>query len=186
MTRGLLNVAREGKTVVLCLDEAQAMPIETLEALRLLSNLETEKRKLLQVVLFGQPELDQKLEGISVRQLKQRVTFHYRLEALGPDEVDLYITHRLRVAGYRENRLFTRSATRLVQRWSNGVPRLVNIIAHKALMLAYGEGVQEVLPAHVRLAAADTPAAQRRRPWHWLGFAMLLVSAGSLGWVLLS
>jgi len=186
MTRGLLNFAREGKTVVLCLDEAQAMPIETLEALRLLSNLETEKRKLLQVVLFGQPELDQKLEGISVRQLKQRVTFHYRLEALGPDEVDLYITHRLRVAGYRESRLFTRSATRLVQRRSNGVPRLVNIIAHKALMLAYGEGVQEVLPAHVRLAAADTPAAQRRGPWHWLGFAMLLVSAGSLGWMLLS
>jgi MSHA biogenesis protein MshM len=172
--------------VVLCLDEAQAMPIETLEALRLLTNLETEKRKLLQVVLFGQPELDEKLEGESVRQLKQRVTFHYRLEGLGPDEVDRYIMHRLRVAGYRENRLFTRSATRLVQRWSNGVPRLVNIIAHKSLMLAYGEGVQQVLPAHVRLAAADTPAAQRRSPWRWLGFAMLLVSAGSLGWILLS
>ena len=85
-----------------------------------------------------------------------------------------------------ESRLFTRSATRLVQRWSNGVPRLVNIIAHKSLMLAYGEGVQEVLPAHVRLAAADTPAAQRRGPWRWLGFAMLLVSASSLGWMLLS
>jgi MSHA biogenesis protein MshM len=186
LTRGLLNFARQGKTVVLCLDEAQAMPRETLEALRLLTNLETEKRKLLQVVLFGQPELDQKLEGASVRQLKQRITFHYRLAVLGADEVDHYITHRLRVAGYRENRLFTRSATRLVHRWSDGVPRLVNIIAHKALLLAYGEGVQQVLPAHVRRAASDTPAAQRPRPWWWLGFATLLVSAGSLGWMLLS
>jgi len=186
LTRGLLNFARQGKTVVLCLDEAQAMPIETLEALRLLTNLETEKRKLLQVVLFGQPELDQKLEGESVRQLKQRITFHYRLTVLGQEEVDRYITHRLRVAGCRETRLFTRSATRLVHRWSDGVPRLINIIAHKALLLAYGEGVQQVLPAHVRRAAADTPAAQQRRPWWWLGFAMLLVTAGSLGWMLLT
>jgi len=121
-----------------------------------------------------------------VRQLKQRITFHYRLEVLGADEVDRYITHRLRVAGCRENRLFTRSAARLVHRWSNGVPRLVNIIAHKALLLAYGEGVQQVLPAHVRRAAADTPAAQRYRPWWWFGFAMLLASVGSLGWMLLS
>ena len=124
LTRGLLNFARQGKTVVLCLDEAQAMPIETLEALRLLTNLETEKRKLLQVVLFGQPELDQKLEGESVRQLRQRITFQYRLTALGRDEVDQYLAHRLRVAGYRGNRLFTRPAARLVHRWSGGVPRL--------------------------------------------------------------
>jgi MSHA biogenesis protein MshM len=186
LTRGLLNFARQGKTVVLCLDEAQAMPIETLEALRLLTNLETEKRKLIQVVLFGQPELDQKLEGESVRQLRQRITFQYRLTALGRDEVEQYLAHRLRVAGYRGNRLFTRPAGRLVHRWSDGVPRLVNIIAHKAMMLAYGEGSQQVLPLHVRQAAADTPAAHRRRPWWWLGFAMLLLSVGSLGWVMLS
>ena len=186
LTRGLLNFARQGKTVVLCLDEAQAMPVETLEALRLLTNLETEKRKLIQVVLFGQPELDQKLEGASVRQLRQRITFQYRLTALRRDEVDQYLAHRLRVAGYRGNRLFTRPAARLVHRWSDGVPRLVNIIAHKAMMLAYGEGTQQVLPLHVRQAAADTPAAQRRRPWWWLGFAMLMLSVGSLGWFLLS
>ncbi len=185
LTRGLLNFARQGKTVVLCLDEAQAMPIETLEALRLLTNLETEKRKLIQVVLFGQPELDQKLEGESVRQLRQRITFQYRLTALERGEVDQYIAHRLRVAGYRGNRMFTRPAARLVHRWSGGVPRLINIIAHKAMMLAYGEGSQQVLPLHVRQAAADTPAARRRRPWWWLGFAMLLLSVGSLGWMML-
>jgi MSHA biogenesis protein MshM len=186
LTRGLLNFARQNKTVVLCLDEAQAMPIETLEALRLLTNLETEKRKLIQVVLFGQPELDQKLEGESVRQLRQRITFQYRLTALGSDEVDQYLSHRLRVAGYRGNRLFTRPASRLLHRWSDGVPRLVNIIAHKAMMLAYGEGAQQVLPLHVRKAAADTPAARPRRPWWWLGFAMLVLSAGSLGFLVLT
>ncbi len=187
LTRGLLNFARQGKTVVLCLDEAQAMPIETLEALRLLTNLETEKRKLIQVVLFGQPELDQKLEHKSVRQLRQRITFQYRLTVLARDEVDQYLAHRLRVAGYRGNRLFDRTAARLVHRRSGGVPRLVNIIAHKAMMLAYGEGLQQVLPQHVRQASADTPAAHRQRPWWWLGFAaMLLLSACSLGWVMLS
>jgi MSHA biogenesis protein MshM len=186
LSRGLLNFARQGKTVVLCLDEAQAMPIETLEALRLLTNLETEKRKLLQVVLFGQPELDQKLEGESVRQLKQRITFQYRLTALRPDEVDQYLAYRLRVAGFRGDRLFARSAARLVHHWSGGVPRLINVIAHKAMLLAFGEGAQLVRPAHVRQAVADTPAAQLPRPWRWFGFALLLLSAGSIGWVLLS
>ncbi len=186
ITRALLNFARQGKTVVLCLDEAQAMPVETLEALRLLTNLETEKRKLLQVVLFGQPELDHKLEHQSIRQLRQRITFQYRLTALGRDETDQYLSHRLRVAGYRGSRLFSRQAARLVHRFTGGVPRLINIVAHKALLLAYGEGVQEALPLHVRKAAADTPVPGRRRPWWWLGFAMVLVSAGSVGWIVLA
>jgi MSHA biogenesis protein MshM len=186
ITRALLNYARLGKTVVLCLDEAQAMPVETLEALRLLTNLETEKRKLLQVVLFGQPELDQKLEHQSIRQLRQRITFQYRLKALGRDETDRYLSHRLRVAGYRGNRLFSKSAVRFVHRFTGGVPRLINIVAHKAMLLSYGAGVQEVVPAHVRKAASDTPFQQRRPRW-WLGFAMLVISlAGGLGWVVLS
>ncbi len=187
LTRLLLNFARQGKLVVLCLDEAQAMPVETMEALRLLTNLETEKRKLIQVVLFGQPELDQKLEHQSIRQLRQRITFQYRLKALGRDEVDEYISHRLRVAGYRGNRLFTLQATGLVHRFSGGVPRLINIMAHKAMLLAYGEGVQRVLPAHVRKAAADTPVPRARWPWRWLGFAMLvMISSGGIGWMVLS
>ena len=187
LTRALLNFARQGRIVVLCLDEAQAMPLETLEALRLLTNLETEKRKLLQVVLFGQPELDRKLDQESVRQLRQRITFQYKLAALSRDEVDHYLAHRLRVAGYRGNGLFTRPAVRAVHALSGGVPRLINIVAHKAMLLAFGEGLQQVLPRHVRGAASDTPAARHlARPWWWLGFAMLLVSVGGIGWALLS
>ena len=184
LTLALLNFARQRKAVVLCLDEAQAMPIETMEALRLLTNLETEKRKLLQVVLFGQPELDQRLAQESVRQLRQRITFQYRLTALSRDEVDQYLAHRLRVAGYRGNRMFTNAAVRLVHRKSRGTPRLINIVAHKAMLLAYGEGLQQVMPYHVRAAAADTPAVAASPPWWWLGIAMLFVSIGSLGWVL--
>lgn len=186
-TKVLLDFADQGKAVVLCLDEAQAMPIETLEAMRLLTNLETEKRKLLQVVLFGQPELDQKLDRESVRQLRQRITFQYRLTALRRNEVDHYIAHRLRVAGYHGSQLFTTAAVRAVHRQSRGVPRLINIVAHKAMLLAFGEGHQQVLPRHVRGAAADTPAvAVRRKPWWWLGFALLLVSIGGVAWMLLS
>ncbi len=186
LTRALLDFARQGKIVVLCLDEAQAMPLPTLETLRLLTNLETEKRKLLQVVLFGQPELDDKLSQESIRQLRQRITFQCQLNALDRDEVERYLAHRLRVAGYLGNQLFSGPAMRAVHALSGGVPRLVNIVAHKAMLLAFGEGMQEVLPRHVRKAAADTPAVKQARPWWWLGFAMVLVSASGLGWVLLA
>ncbi|MGE0556641.1 MAG: ExeA family protein [Burkholderiales bacterium] len=184
LSRSLLNFARQGKTVVVCLDEAQAMPQETLEALRLLTNLETEKRKLLQVVLFGQPELDVRLSHDAVRQLRQRITFQYRLTALTREEVDNYLTHRLRVAGHHGNRVFLPAAVRQLHRTSRGVPRLVNIIAHKALLLAFGEGLQQVAPRHVRNAAADTPAARpSRRGWWWLGFAAMVAAGGlTLAW----
>jgi len=163
----LLHLAREGKRVVLCLDEAQAMPMETIEALRLLTNLETEKRKLLQIVLFGQPELDQKLSQESVRQLKQRITFHYHLSPLNREELAQYLEHRLRVAGYRGNRLFQKAAERALYRTSTGVPRLVNILAHKALLMAYGEGKYEVAARHVKVAAMDTPAASGQKFFLW-------------------
>lgn len=104
----LLDFARAKKRVVVCIDEAQAMPIETLEALRLLSNFETEKRKLLQIVLFGQPELDEKLHRPEVRQLLQRIAFHYRLGGLKKSELAYYLAHRLRVAGFRGETLFLR------------------------------------------------------------------------------
>jgi MSHA biogenesis protein MshM len=185
LTRALLHFARQKKKVLLCLDEAQAMPIETLEALRLLTNLETEKRKLLHVVLFGQPELDERLERESVRQLRQRITFQYELTALARDEVDHYLAHRLRVAGYRGSRLFTRAAARVLHRLSGGVPRLINIMAHKAMLLSFGEGAQQVLPRHVRGAAVDTPSTRQRRPWWWFGFVMVLLSVGSAGWLFL-
>ncbi|GIZ52438.1 ExeA family protein [Noviherbaspirillum aridicola] len=183
----LLALAREGKRAILCLDEAQAMPLDTLEALRLLTNLETEKRKLLQIVMFGQPELDRKLDVESIRQLRQRITFQYHLGPLGTEELEYYVSHRLAVAGYSGGRLFDRGALKWLHRCSKGVPRLVNVLCHKALMLAYGEGKQRVCARHVRAAASDTGAA--RRPafaWPWaLASLSVVVAATGTGWFFL-
>lgn len=154
----LLHLARSGKRVLLCIDEAQALPIETLEAIRLLSNLETEKRKLLQIVLFGQPELDRRLARNEIRQLAQRISFHYRLRPLTWDETSFYIQHRLRVAGYSEIRLFTRVAIFVLWLASAGVPRVLNILANKAMMLSYGEGQRSVGALQVLAAIRDTEA----------------------------
>jgi MSHA biogenesis protein MshM len=162
----LLGHARAKKRVVVCIDEAQAMPLETLEALRLLSNLETEKRKLLQIVLFGQPELDEKLRRPEVRQLLQRIAFHYQLGSLKKSEIGNYVAHRLRVAGYLGEGLFSGSALRALHRASGGTPRLINILAHKSLMSVFGEGRQMVKVRHVRAARNDTEGA-RRAGWFW-------------------
>jgi MSHA biogenesis protein MshM len=182
----LLILARDGKRVLLCLDEAQAMPIESLEALRLLTNLETEKRKLLQIVLFGQPELDKKLQQDRIRQLTQRITFHYQLAPLTRDDLEFYVSHRLNVAGYTGSRLFGRDAIKALSAASGGIPRLVNILAHKALMLTYGEGKQQVRARHVREAVKDTVSAKRPMwPWTWVSLATLLVAVAgtSMGWI---
>jgi MSHA biogenesis protein MshM len=180
----LLILAREGKRVLLCLDEAQALPIESLEALRLLTNLETEKRKLLQIVLFGQPELDRKLQHDSIRQLTQRITFHYNLKPLSRDDLEFYISHRLSVAGFSGSRLFSRDAIKLLNSVSKGIPRLVNILAHKALMLTYGEGKKQVSARHVKAAVDDTAAAKNIGwPWRWMGIATVLIAATGMGWI---
>jgi MSHA biogenesis protein MshM len=183
ITQRLLQLAGQDKRVLLCLDEAQAIPVESLEALRLLTNLETEKRKLLQIVLFGQPELNRKLELDSIRQLAQRITFHYHLGPLTKDELDYYVAHRLRVAGFSGARLFSRGAVAKLFGASGGIPRLVNILAHKSLMLSYGQGKQQVNRAHVKEAARDTLAAPRRF-WAWLAGSGLLAAAGGLAWAL--
>lgn len=171
LNRHLLEAARAGRRVVVCLDEAQAMPIDALEALRLLSNLETETRKLLQVVLFGQPELDRKLARADLRQLASRVAYQYTLSALTAEETERYLAHRLRVAGHVGDSLFAPHVARLLHKVTRGVPRLVNIVAHKSLLLAYGAGCLRVCPHHVRAAAADTPYASR------LGKASSLLAA---------
>lgn len=165
VNNALLEFAVHGRQVVVCIDEAQAMPIETLESLRLLSNLETEKRKLLQIVLLGQPELDGKLAQPSVRQLLQRIAFQYRLEGLDRPELATYLTHRLRVAGYRGEGVFAPRAIRGLHRASRGTPRLLNILAHKSLLAAYGDGVQRVDFSHVRQAVADTAGASSPGWW---------------------
>lgn len=165
VNRALMEHAAAGRQVVVCIDEAQAMPLETLESLRLLSNLETEKRKLLQIVLFGQPELDRKLAEPSVRQLLQRIAFHYRLHGLDRQEVSNYLAHRLRVAGYRGEGVFGPRAVRCLHRASRGTPRLLNILAHKSLLAVFGEGRYAVGAAHVRAAAVDTEGASAPGWW---------------------
>lgn len=180
----LLILAREGKRALLCIDEAQAMPIESLEALRLLTNLETEKRKLLQIVLFGQPELDHKLKQDAIRQLTQRISFHYHLGPLTRDDLDFYLSHRLNVAGFSGSRLFARDAVKALNAASGGIPRVINILAHKALMMAYGEGKQLVRARHVKAAIKDTAAIKPRLfPWLWFGMATLVLAGGGMGWV---
>ncbi|MDD4911370.1 MAG: AAA family ATPase [Sideroxydans sp.] len=177
LTRTLLNFAHEGKRVLVCLDEAQAMPLESMEVLRLLTNLETEKRKLLQVVLFGQPELNDRLSHHSVRQLRQRISFQYVLKGLNRAELDRYLRHRLLVAGYRGETLFGRGAVSKLHRVCGGTPRLVNIVAHKALMLGFAEGRQIITASHVAQAAADTPEVR----YDWFPLAMYGSAFGFAG-----
>lgn len=180
ITERLIELAQQGKIVVLLIDEAQAMPEETIEALRLLTNLETETQKLLQVVLFGQPELDEMLERKSLRQLKQRITFSCYLKPLEPEAMERYIEHRMTGSGYNGQQLFKPAALNLLHRASGGVPRLVNILCHKALMVAYGKGDRCIEKSYVQRAVQDTEGAlamtPRRFP-HWASLALLLVLA---------
>jgi MSHA biogenesis protein MshM len=164
----LLAHAAEGRSVVVCIDEAQAIPIRTVESLRLLSNLETEKRKLLQLVLLGQPELDVKLALPEIRQLMQRITFSEYLGPMPADRVPVYLMHRLTTAAMDAStdvHIFETDAARAIARISGGVPRLINVLANKCLMLAYGEDVHRITVTHVNLAALDTPGVAPRLPW---------------------
>jgi len=166
----LIAQAQAGKRVVVCIDEAQAIPIRSVESLRLLSNLETEKRKLIQLVLLGQPDLDTKLERPEIRQLLQRITFSEYLGPMRSDRVGPYLAHRMACSAVDANtdtQVFETAASRLLAFYSDGVPRLINILAHKCLLLAFGENVHRVTPSHVRLAAKDTPGARPPQPW-WL------------------
>lgn len=182
LSERLIELAHQDKLVVVIIDEAQAMPEDTVEALRLLTNLETETQKLLQVVLFGQPELDDLLDRPSLRQLKQRITFAYRLQPLDEPALERYVTHRLSEAGCNGPQIFTQRALKQLHWASRGIPRLVNIICHKALMVAYGQGTQVIEREAVRRAAQDTGDARQTfslQPRHWLivavtGVLMLL------------
>jgi len=163
ITRRLMQLHQHGRRVVLCMDEVQAMPLKTLETVRLLTNLETEKRKLLQVVLFGQPELDDLLEQPSIRQLKQRITFSYHLLPLNRPATLAYVRHRLAVAGYRGKDLFAGQVVDFLHHATGGIPRLINIMAHKALIAAYGEGDTLVRLRHMRQASKDTVRSQNMK-----------------------
>lgn len=156
ITQKLMQYAEEGRQVVLFIDEAHAMPVKTLEALRLLTNLETEKAKLFQVVLFAQPELDDMLRQKALRQLLQRITFSFKLDSLDRDGLERYVSHRLATAGYNGHALFNSAALGVLYSASGGIPRLVNILCHKALMVAFGRGDREVDREHMMKAIEDT------------------------------
>lgn len=183
LTARLMALHEQGFRVALCLDEVQAMPVETLETLRLLTNLETEKRKLLQVVLFGQPELDELLDECSVRQLKQRITFSYRLAPMDRTALDTYIAHRLVIAGYQGEHLFSRGALNLIFHASGGIPRLVNVLCHKSMLLAFGKGRPRIDRSLVRAAVNDTASSDKTAgfwacvcsPLRWLSGATAMV-----------
>ncbi len=152
----LITLHTNNKKVILLIDEAQALSDESLETIRLLTNLETENSKLLQVVLFAQPELDQRLSQPHLRQLKQRISFSYNLPLMNRQDLDTYLHHRLAKAGYTHGHLFTKPARNLLFRASRGIPRIVNILSHKALLVAYGRGEQQINRQAMRLAVHDT------------------------------
>ena len=162
----LVSLARSGRRLVLVIDEAQSLPGDTLEALRLISNLETERRKLIQIVLFGQPELDETLNRQEFRQLKQRISTSARLSPLtDPDLIGTYLNHRLSCAGYRGAPLFTKNAVRRIWLSSEGTPRLINILAAKALLVAFGRGDSIISEKHVEAAASDTESVRQDVGW---------------------
>ncbi len=181
----LVKIRRQNKAVVLIIDEAQALPDESIEALRLMTNLETESNKLMQVVLFGQPELDVKISKPHLRQLKQRITFSYQLQTMDSNQTFQYLKHRMLTAGHKTGEVFQHSTIKALIRFTKGTPRLVNIIAHKALMLAYGEGVSQVSKRHVELAANDTEAAFNKKRLGIANWLMPAAAVSAIGLIIL-
>ncbi len=164
----LIKLYAAGRRVVVLIDEAHAMPLETLEEIRLLSNLESNRHKLLQIVLFGQPELDAHLGLPNMRQLKERITHSFRLEPLIRSDIDSYVDFRMRAAGYRGPRLFVPQAMKLIARTSEGLTRRINILADKSLLAAFADGEHQVTAKHARAAVRDSEfATSRRLPAKW-------------------
>ncbi len=160
----LLKRHAEGKRVVLFVEESQGMPIATLEEIRLLSNLETKSDKLLQIVLFGQPELDDNLRENQIRQLKERITHSFRLEPLTAQETREYLMFRLRAAGYHGPDLFSDAVVREIARISGGLTRRINLITDKALLAAFSENTHTLRQKHIDAAVRDSEFAQKQQP----------------------
>ncbi|MGE0859569.1 MAG: ExeA family protein [Gammaproteobacteria bacterium] len=174
-----------GHRVVVFVEEAQAMPLETLEEIRLLSNLETTQAKLLQLVLFGQPELDDKLARHEIRQLRERITHGFCLEPLRRGQVQDYVNARLRASGHTGAPLFSAAALRTMEAASAGLLRRINILADKALLAAFADGATRVEARHVRRAVEDSEfggAARPRLTWALAGTILVLVLLAGLAW----
>ncbi|MBL8377163.1 MAG: AAA family ATPase [Burkholderiales bacterium] len=184
----LISLYGEGRRVVVLIDEAHAMAPETLEEIRLLSNLETKREKLMQIVLFGQQELDDLLGMPQMRPLRERIVHSFRLEPLVRSDIGTYLMFRMRQAGYRGPNLFAPAAVRLIAEASQGLTRRINILADKALLSAFSDGEHEVNTRHVKAAVADSeftrlvkPAARRMPHWAmWAGALGLLVAGAAL------
>jgi general secretion pathway protein A len=181
--RFLLEARRHGRSVVLLIDEAQDLAVDVLEQVRLISNLETDTEKLIQIVLIGQSELQELLSRHALRQLAQRVTARYHLEPLSRNETEAYVRHRIEVAGGAGKLSFSDGALREVQRFSRGVPRLVNLACDRALLGGYARGTRQIDASLVRLAVRELRGGPARR---WLrpllsGAALVsLLAAGAL------
>ncbi|MFH1148418.1 MAG: AAA family ATPase [Pseudomonadota bacterium] len=169
----LIDRYSSGQTIVLIIDEAQNMPVETLENLRMLSNLETSKEKLVQIVLIGQPEFDEMLERHELRQLKQRIAIRTVISPLKGDESLEYINHRLSRAGLKNKSVFTRNALRLIMRNANGIPRLLNVLCDNALLTGYGYQQNPVTSRMVKEVIVDFDKKRKALVFRWRFLAIL-------------
>ncbi len=188
LNRYLLEAHARGERVVVVIDEAQNLSPEALEQVRLLTNLETSKEKLLQIVLLGQPELRELLQRRNLRQLAQRITARYHLSPLGPKDSHLYIRHRMQVAGAQRNP-FKRSAMNALYQRSKGIPRLINIIADRSLVAAFVKERLDVTASMVHEAANEVQLGERqvkRVRWQWLLGAVALLMVAVLSVMTLS
>ncbi len=176
----LIGLYAAGRRVVILIDEAHAMPEETLEQVRLLSNLESSRHKLLQIVLFGQPELDEALAKPSLRQLKDRITHSFRMRPLSESEVGMYLAFRMRAAGYRGPDVFTPQAVALIARAAGGLTRRINILADKSLLSTFTVDTHAVTAQHARAAIADSDFTPLRRAWRPALYAIAVLAVGIL------
>jgi len=152
----LLDRHADNRQIVVFVEEAQGMPVATLEEIRLLSNLETTQNKLLQIVLFGQPELDEKIATREIRQLKERITYSFLLAPFKAEEIKDYLNSRMRACGYRSEEVFSASAVSAISKYSKGLLRRINILADKALLATYAGNTHKVTSSHVKTAARDS------------------------------
>lgn len=183
----LLDIAQHGRPVILIIDEAQSLPDDSLETLRLLSNLETERHKLLQIVLFGQPELNRRLHSDKFRQLRQRIAFSYHLPHLTAQQMTAYLSHRVQLSGRTGAVPFSHAALVTIAWCSRGIPRLGHVLAHKTLIAAFGKGLPCANVRNVFDAARDTEDVRnqfaRFQKWLLAG-AMSALTVGATAAVL--
>jgi len=187
MQNCLIEKHAASKQVVLLVEEAQAMPLDTLEEIRLLSNLETAHHKLLQIVLFGQPELNDHLNLPQMRQLKERITHGFKVPPLDQKDIPEYLMFRMRAAGYHGPSIFSAGAIKLITAASQGITRRINVLADKALLAAFSENTHNILPKHIKAAIEDSEfTSPAKTPWlKKIAIAAALVGAGialGTGW----